>query len=101
MQIGDDLWIEWADLAELKEQDVNAQQMQPRQMDRLTENIRIRGQIESLPYCHHPARAARTAGLKRIPIIVDKQSMSKSRITAKQIAHNELHGEPDKDILAQ
>jgi hypothetical protein len=115
MQIGDDLWIEWADVAELREQDVNAQQMQPRHMDRLTENIRIRGQIESLPYCHQPdgtgpisivsghhrARAARTAGLTRIPVIVDKQSMTHSKIVAKQIAHNELHGDPDQGILAQ
>jgi hypothetical protein len=115
MQIGDDLWIEWHDIADLREQDVNAQQMQPRHMDRLTENIRIRGQIESLPYCyqpepsgpveivsgHHRARAARAAGLKRIPVIVDKQPMTRGRIVAKQIAHNELHGEPDEAILAE
>jgi len=115
MQIADDLWIEWVDLNALREQDINAQQMQPRQMDRLTENIRLRGQIESLPYCcqteangpisvisgHHRARAARAAGLTRIPVIIDRQPMTKSRITAKQIAHNELVGEPDRDILAQ
>ena len=115
MQIGDDLWIEWRDIADLREQDVNAQQMQPRHMDRLTENIRIRGQIESLPYCHQPdragptsivsghhrARAARAAGMKRIPVIVDYQPMTKGRVVAKQIAHNELHGDPDEAILAQ
>jgi hypothetical protein len=115
MQIGDDLWIEWANVAELREQDVNAQQMQPRHMDRLTENIRIRGQIESLPYCyqperdgpisivsgHHRARAARAAGLTRIPVIVDRQPMTQSKVVAKQIAHNELHGDPDQGILAQ
>jgi hypothetical protein len=115
MQIADDLWIEWIDLNALREQDINAQQMQPRQMDRLTENIRLRGQVESLPYCcqetdggpiaiisgHHRARAARAAGLTRIPVIIDRQPMTKSRITAKQIAHNELVGESDRDILAQ
>jgi hypothetical protein len=115
MELAPDLWIEWVDIAELREQDVNAQQMQPRHMDRLTENIRIRGMIESLPYCHQPGgvgpisivsghhrvRAARAAGLRRIPVMVDKQAMSKGRIIAKQIAHNELVGAPDEAILAQ
>lgn len=115
MQIGEDLWIQWVDVAALKEQDVNAQQMQPRHYDRLTENIKIRGQIESLPYCyqangigpiaivsgHHRARAARSAGLTRIPVIVDHAPMTQSQIIAKQIAHNELVGSPDEEILRQ
>lgn len=115
MEIAPDLWIEWVDVAALREQDVNAQQMQPRHMDRLTENIRSRGGIESLPYCsqpdgegvisivsgHHRARAARGAGLTRIPVIVDKQSMTPSKVVSKQISHNELHGIPDEQILAQ
>lgn len=115
MKIGDDLWIEWVDVTSLREQDVNAQQMQPRHFDRLTENIRIRGQLESLPYCHRPGgvgvtsvvsghhrtRAARSAGLTRVPAIVDYREMTRSTIIAKQIAHNELHGEPDESILRQ
>lgn len=115
MQIGDDLYVEWVSVASLREQDVNAQQMQPRHFDRLTENIRMRGMIESLPYCHQPlgdgpvsivsghhrARAARAAGLDKIPVIVDKQPMTKSTVIAKQIAHNELHGMPDEQILRQ
>ena len=47
--IGDDLVIRIVKISELREQDVNAQQMSSRDFDRLTENIRIRGQVESLP----------------------------------------------------
>ena len=53
-QIGDDLFIRIVEISSLKEQDVNAQVMQPRHFERLTENIRQRGQVESLPYCHRP-----------------------------------------------
>ncbi|MFZ3595061.1 ParB N-terminal domain-containing protein [Streptomyces sp. BH104] len=115
MQIGEDLYVRWVDVTTLREQDINAQVMQPRHFDRLAGNIRNRGGLESLPYCHQPAgdgaieivsghhraRAARAAGLTRIPAIVDTRKMRRSEVIAKQIAHNELHGEPDKDVLAQ
>lgn len=115
MQIGDDLFIRWVDVASLREQDINAQVMQPRHFERLTGNIRKRGMVESLPYCHQPggtgpievisghhrSRAARAAGLQRIPAIIDTRMMRRSEVIAKQIAHNELHGDPDKDVLAQ
>jgi len=111
--IGDDLYVVMVDVASLKEQDLNAQVMQPREFDRLVENIKERGGLESLPYCHQPAltgpiaivsghhrfRAARAAGLSRIPVIVDGQQMSRGKIISKQIAHNELHGTPDEEIL--
>ena len=115
LQIGEDLYVVFAEIASLKEQDVNAQIMQPRHFDRLAENIRSRGAIESLPYCHQPggtgqidivsghhrARAARAAGLTTIPVIVDTRTMRRSEVIAKQIAHNELHGSPDEQILRQ
>ncbi|PWI15981.1 hypothetical protein DI272_18785 [Streptomyces sp. Act143] len=115
MQIGEDLFIKWVDVTTLREQDINAQVMQPRHFERLTGNIRKRGMLESLPYCHQPggagpvevisghhrSRAARAAGLARIPVIVDTRTMRRSEVIAKQIAHNELHGDPDKDVLAQ
>ncbi|MGJ3558895.1 ParB N-terminal domain-containing protein [Streptomyces sp. INA 01156] len=115
MQIGEDLYIKWVDVTSLREQDINAQVMQPRHYERLTGNIRKRGALESLPYCHQPglqgpvevisghhrSRAARSAGLRRIPVIVDARAMRRSEVIAKQIAHNELHGDPDKDVLAQ
>ncbi|MET8609788.1 ParB/Srx family N-terminal domain-containing protein [Streptomyces misionensis] len=115
MQIGEDLYIRWVDVASLREQDINAQVMQPRHFERLTGNIRKRGMVESLPYCHQPggtgpievisghhrSRAARAAGLQQIPAIIDTRVMRRSEVIAKQIAHNELHGDPDKDVLAQ
>lgn len=114
-RIGDDLWVGFVDITSLREQDVNAQVMQPRHFERLTENIRDRGQLESLPYCyqpngagpveivsgHHRVRAARAAGMTRIPAIIDTRPMTRSKLIAKQISHNELHGNPDADVLAQ
>ena len=113
--IGDGLYVIMVDTSSLKEQDINAQIMQPREFDRLVENIRERGGLESLPYTHQPNltgpisivsghhrfRAARAAGLNRIPVIVDAQEMSRGKIISKQIAHNELHGSPDEEILRQ
>ena len=114
MQIGEDLYIRWVDVTTLREQDINAQVMQPRHFERLTGNIRKRGSLESLPYCHQPggtgpievisghhrSRAARAAGLQSIPVIVDTRTMRRSEVIAKQIAHNELMDMPDKDVLA-
>lgn len=115
-QVGDDLYVEFVEIAALKEQDVNAQVVQPRHMERLTENIRIRGALEGLPYCyrdpdaagpaeivsgHHRTRAARQAGLTVIPVLMDERKMTRSTVVAKQIAHNEIHGAPDEQILRQ
>ncbi|MEU4406237.1 ParB N-terminal domain-containing protein [Streptosporangium sp. NPDC023963] len=114
LKIGDDLWVMNVEIASLREQDINAQVMQPRHFERLTENIRNRGALESMPYCHQPrgegpvevisghhrCRATRAAGLSHVWAIVDTRVMRRSEIIAKQIAHNELHGETDRDILA-
>lgn len=103
------------DIADLKEADVNAQVMAPKDFDRLTENIRTRGQMESLPYVaqppgsdelrivsgHHRTRAAGAAGLTRIPILVDTSALTRSQITAKQIAHNQLVGLSDEAIIRE
>lgn len=115
LQVGDGLYVMVLPIAELQEADINAQVMQPRHFERLTENIKQRGQVESLPYVHwpnrkgpkriisghHRARSARAAGLKDIPCLVDTWEMSQSQIYAKQVAHNELHGSPDEAILQQ
>jgi hypothetical protein len=115
LRLSDDLVIRIVAIGDLREQDTNAQLMQPRHFDRLIENIKQRGQVESLPYVHRPGdegpyviisghhrvRAARQAGLKEMPILVDLREMRRSEIVAKQIAHNELHGEPDKETLAR
>lgn len=89
--------------------------MDPTKFERLVENIRQRGAVESIPYAHQPggvgpitiisghhrAKAARAAGLKTIPVLIDTHMMPRSLVAAKQIAHNELHGTPEAAILAQ
>ena len=100
-------------IATIKEQDINAQVMDERRMKILTSNIKARGALESLPYIHkqgdtftiisghHRVRAANAAGLKTIYALVDTNEMSQSQITSKQIAHNELVGTADSEILAE
>jgi hypothetical protein len=111
--IGDDLWIEEVNIADLKEQEVNANVMKPATMQRLTENILKRKHLESVPYCaqpngegpieivsgHHRVRAARSAGFTRIVALVDRSPLTRSQIVAKQLAHNALAGSDDPDIL--
>lgn len=114
-QVGDGLTIRSVAVSALKEQDINAQKMDPAKFERLVENIRQRGAVESIPYAHQPggtgpitiisghhrARAARAAGLTTIPVLVDTADMPRSLVAAKQIAHNELVGNPDALLLAQ
>ncbi len=112
--LGSGLEIRWVEIAKLKEQDLNPQVMQPAEFERLTENIREKGMVESLPYLwdppdgpveivsgHHRSRAARNAGLAVIPAIVDTTSMTRSEVASKQIAHNALVGQTDDALLAQ
>lgn len=113
-RIADNMVIRFIDISKLKEQPINAQLMSRTKFDNLTQNIKLRGQLESLPYCyqnekgtieiisgHHRVRAANAAGLTRIPVIIDRQPMTRSTITAKQIAANELTGYTDEKTLSQ
>lgn len=100
-------------ISTLKEQDINAQVMDDRRMKILTSNIKNRGALESLPYVHkdgntfsiisghHRTRAANAAGLKTIYGLVDTTPLTKSQIVSKQIAHNELVGTADSEILGE
>jgi hypothetical protein len=113
MRVGDNLYVTVVTASALREQDINAQQMDPTKFARLVENIRIRGALESLPYCHQPneegpisiisghhrAKAAREAGLAEFPVLLDTSDMPRSLVRAKQIAHNQLSGTSDDDIL--
>ena len=100
-------------ISNLKEQDINAQVMDDRRMKILTANIKNRGALESLPYVlkqgdtftiisgHHRVRAANAAGLKYIYALVETTELTKSQVVSKQIAHNELVGTADSEILGQ
>ena len=115
LEVGEDLYVTIAKVDDLREQDVNAHVMKPGTFDRLVENIKTRGQLESLPYCaqpggegpieivsgHHRVRAARAADVKTIPILLDTSAMTRSTIIAKQLAHNAIIGSDDPDLIKQ
>lgn len=97
----------------MKEQAVNAQVMPPREFERLVANIKERGALESLPYCwqkqgagdleivsgHHRVRAAKAAGLEAIHVLLDTSDFPRSKVIAKQLAHNALVGKSDAHVV--
>lgn len=106
------LWIAKVDVNLLKEQDINARIMQDDKFKQLVMNIKKRGMVESIPFCvytdkieivsgHHRVKASKEAGLKIIPVLLDITGLNKSQIVAKQLAHNAIAGEDDKDVLKQ
>lgn len=112
--LGNNLSITEVDInMDIREQDLNARIMSKKMFSQLVENIKKRGGLESLPYCvlkdgnieivsgHHRIRACRVAGIINIPVLLDKNEMTRSQIVAKQLAHNSLTGIDDKDILVQ
>ena len=115
VDLGSGLWLETVTIADLKEQDVNAHVMAPATFERLVENIRRTGRLESTPYCaqpnglgavevvsgHHRIRAARKAGLIDVPVLIDRNDLTRSQIIAKQLAHNAIVGSDDQDLVRQ
>ena len=93
----------------IREQDINARIMKNEMQRQLTDNIRKRGQLESLPFCvlaedrnqieiisgHHRIRSGKDAGLKEFFVILDISGLNRSKIVAKQIAHNAISGFDD------
>lgn len=115
VDLGNNLWLETVVIGDLKEQDVNAHVMSPATFERLVENIRRTGRLESTPYCaqpngqgavevvsgHHRIRAARKAGLIAVPVLIDRNDLTRSQIIAKQLAHNAIIGSDDQDLVKQ
>lgn len=99
----------------IREQDINARIMKDEMQRQLTDNIKKRGQLESLPFCaltcdetrieiisgHHRIRSGKDAGLKEFFIILDVSGLNRSKITAKQIAHNAISGFDDQATLKE
>ena len=100
----------------LREQDKNARVMDNDKFDRLTENIKKDGRLESLPLCvlknnvagnkefhiisgHHRIRAAKKAGVLNIPCLVIEREMTRDEIISKQLSHNSLSGYDDINVL--
>ena len=109
--LGDGMKLYMADLASLREQDVNARIMPPDLYNNLSSNIKKRGKLESVPYCalvdgrveivsgHNRVKAARSIGMQKAPILVDESGLSRPEIVAKQLAHNSLAGFDDPQTL--
>ncbi len=97
----------------VKEQDINARIMKKEMQDQLTMNIKNRGQLESLPLLaevngvleiisgHHRIKSARAAGMKIFIAIIDVSGLSRSKIAAKQLAHNAISGFDDQSTLRE
>lgn len=115
IRVAADMYVREVELSELKEQDINARVMGGREFERLVENIKARGALESMIYCaqpggtgqteivsgHHRYRAAGVAGMKTVWILVDTSKMTRSQLVAKQLAHNALAGADDPDVIKQ
>ena len=111
--MGTELYIAKVQLADLKEQDINARIMKNEMQDQLTANIKNRGQLESLPLIalmgekleiisgHHRVKSAREAGLKEIIVILDKSGLTRSKAASKQLAHNAISGFDDESTLKE
>ncbi len=113
VDMGTGLVFSKVDITILREQDKNARIQPNEMMKQLTENIKNRGQLESIPFCaytkgkvqiisgHHRVRAAKEAGLKFIYVIIDITELTQSKVAAKQIAHNAIDGFDDQDVLRE
>ena len=111
--MGSGLIIAKVNIDSVREQDINARIMKREMQDQLTSNIKNRGQLESLPLLaekdgvleiisgHHRIKSARAAGMKEIVVIIDVSGLSRSKIAAKQLAHNAISGFDDQDVLKE
>jgi len=109
LEKGLELWK--AKVEDLREQDLNARIMTNEMFERLTANIKNEKRLESLPFCaltddgieiisgHHRVRAAKSAGIGDIYILIDVTNLPEDKIKAKQLAHNSIQGEDDRQIV--
>lgn len=113
-EMGSGLVIAKVRLADIREQDINARIMKTEMQKQLTDNIKKRGQLESLPYCvlidnrieiisgHHRIRSAKDSGvLTEIFVILDTSGLRRSQVAAKQLAHNAISGFDDQSTLRE
>lgn len=109
----DGLRLCYARVAELREQDINAQSMTKKMFDQLVENIKDAGALESIPLCatiegegdtiwvvsgHHRKRAASAAEQTHMLILL-YEKLSWARVRSKQLAHNSIFGRSDPELV--
>lgn len=111
--LGQGIFVAKVPIEMFREQDINARIMEDAKFRQLVNNIKKRGTLESLPLCtytdrgieiisgHHRIKAARTAGLKDAPTLLDMSELNRSQIAAKQLAHNAICGVDDQNTLRE
>jgi hypothetical protein len=113
LELGNGLELWKVHPSSLREQDVNARSMPKAMFERLAQTIARDKRLESLPLCaktergleiisgHHRVRAATAAGISELFVLVDVTGLSRSQISAKQLAHNAIEGQDNEQLLAE
>ena len=113
LELGNGLELWKVHPSTLREQDVNARAMPKAMFERLAQTIGRDKRLESLPLCaktergleiisgHHRVRAATSAGIFEMFVLVDVTGLTHSQIAAKQLAHNAIEGQDNEQLLAE
>jgi ParB-like chromosome segregation protein Spo0J len=113
LELGNGLELWKVHPSTLREQDVNARSMPKAMFERLAQTIARDKRLESLPLCaktergleiisgHHRVRAATAAGISEMFVLVDVTGLTRSQISAKQLAHNAIEGQDNDQLLAE
>lgn len=116
LDLGNGMSIWRVHLDWLREMEKNARVMDPDRFERLVSNVRKDERLESLPLVtpnperegefllisgHHRTRAARSAGVMETVVLCLDEALTMDQIKSKQLAHNYLNGDDDKQTLRQ
>lgn len=101
------------DPKELKLLEVNARFMRHEEFMRLVDNVKKDGGLTSVPFAckegdrylvlsgNHRVKAAISAGIEKIQIMVTDEELTKAQKTGIQLSHNSIVGEDDPYVLKQ
>ena len=104
---------EYVMFRDIEESPINAQTMNDKDFNRLVKNLKRDGVLTSSPLLmdqtgkqktmcisgHHRIKAAIKAGIEGCVCLISDELDDSTRIRL-QVAHNDIHGEPNEDILA-
>lgn len=102
------------DLCLIRESNINPQVMKQEDFRRLVKTLKRDGvltstvllfeEAENKYRCisgHHRIKAARIAGIQNIPSMIIYGNVSESVLTRLQLQHNDIHGEPNIELVKQ
>lgn len=100
-------------LEKIRESDINPQVMKDGDFKRLVASLKKDGKLTSTVLLfeessekyrcisgHHRIKAARKAGITQVPSMIIKDA-DELTLTRLQLQHNDIHGEPNKEIVAE